>query len=105
MNTTYNYFAKLLSQVESRQKSHDENNKIFMERLIQMMRDYSLTLGEAIEWDMEGFHTAPGANEMDFEYELDYYFWSNGLDYSKSRFYSDIVDGRISDIELQAISK
>lgn len=77
------------------------NNRFtFATRIISMMNEYDLSMKDAMLWDMEGFSDAPGANEMDFAYELDYYFWLNGLQLDETTLYREIMSGNHNDYVL-----
>lgn len=75
----------------------------FATRIVTMMAEYDLSMKDAMLWDMEGFSDAPGANEMDFAYELDYYFWLNGLQLDETSLYHDIMTGENPDYVLTKI--
>ena len=81
------------------------NQSTFISRIITMMAEYNLPMKDAMLWDMEGFTDAPGANDMDFSYELDYYFWINGLKLEQTLLYHEIMTGKHSDYVLMEPAK
>ena len=79
------------------------NQSTFISRIVTMMAEYNISMQDAMLWDMEGFTDAPGANDMDFLYELDYYFWLNGLQLDETSLYHDIMTGENPDYVLTKI--
>lgn len=104
MNTD-NYIKSLMDKVNKKEKDYEDSHKVFIHRIISMMKDYDISMQEAILNDMDGFPDAPGANEMDFLYELDFYFWTNGLKLEDTTLYLDIVTGKHKDYVLSTLNE
>lgn len=101
--TTFeDFFENLKSGVDNKATKYDTNHEIYVERILTMMQEYAISMAEAIEWDMDGFPDAPSSNEMDFQYELDYYFWNNGIQYDDTLIYRDIIFNNMNDIVIKS---
>lgn len=103
MKNADDYINSLLNKINDREKDYKLNNSVYIKRIISMMKDYDLSMKDAILWDMDGFMEAPGANDMDFLYELDFYFWSNGLKLEDTVLYHDVVTGKDTDYVLSTL--
>lgn len=103
MKNADDYINSLLNKINDREKDYKLNNSVYIKRIISMMKDYDLSMKDAILWDMDGFMEAPSANDMDFLYELDFYFWSNGLKLEDTVLYHDVVTGKDTDYVLSTL--
>lgn len=75
------------------------NLSVFNERLVSMMKDYTITLKQAIIWDMEGFDSYDYRKDT----HLQHYLIVNGIvDVEDRLFYLKIVKGLSPDIKLTA---
>lgn len=100
-----NYVKSLMDKVIQKENDYKKSHKIFIDRIISMMKDYDISMQEAILNDMDGFPDAPGATEMDFLYELDFYFWTNGLKLEDTTLYIDIITGKHKDYVLETLNE
>lgn len=67
---------------------------IYYKRIIEMMRDYDVTMQDAILWDMCGF--MPFASKgmiLSFEEEIDYYLHMNHIPSDSRTFFSGVALG------------
>lgn len=81
-------------------------DKNFRTRLVTMMKDYNISLNEAMEWDFEGFHNDVDRSEAEgmLEPDFHYYLFQNKVDPSHYCWYTDIFMGRQSDMKLRNIT-
>ena len=74
-----------------------KNLAVLTERLISMMRDYNITLKQAVMWDMEGFDNY----NPKIAAHIQHYLLVNGVNNVDDRlFYIKIVKGLSPDIVL-----
>lgn len=78
----------------------------FSERIIGMMKDYNITMFDAMLWDFESFYG--DANEMFWKKGKDIleatfgqYLDENGVEQNHQAFYIDIFMGRSENMELK----
>jgi hypothetical protein len=75
-----------------------KNLQVFNERLVSMMKDYDITLKQAIIWDMEGFDNYNYKKDT----HLQHYLIVNGIiDVEDRLFYLRVVKGISPDIKLR----
>lgn len=75
-----------------------ENLEVFSERIVSMMRDYNISLKEAVTWDMEGFDSYDTKNIR----HISHYLVVNGLtEYDDRLFYLKVMNGEIPNIGLK----
>lgn len=109
--TTFEDFINNISNIVEPSVLNTDSQKefaheIYIARILNMMQEYGITMGTAMEWDMDGFFDPPGCmpeepDAVDYAYELDYYFWTNGLSYEQSLLYHDIALNKHNDISLK----
>lgn len=76
------------------------NLKVYAERLVSMMKDYDITLKEAISWDMEGF----GNYNPSLVSHIHHYLVANGLHDTDDRlFYVKVMRGLVPDFKLSKL--
>jgi hypothetical protein len=84
--------------------------KIFSDRIFGMMKDYEVSMGEALWWDFEGFHHNTleyykrGGMEL-VEEKFHIYLEQNKIvEQGHKSFYVEIFMGRDDDIMLKKIT-
>ena len=71
---------------------------IFYKRILDMMRDYEISLSQALNWDMEGFMPFPQRGILlTGEEDVEYYLHVNYLPESSRAFFSGVMLGKIPD--------
>jgi hypothetical protein len=67
---------------------------IFYKRILEMMRDYDLTMQDAINWDMDGFMPYPSRGMiLTDEEEIDFYLHVNYVPESSRFFFTGVALG------------
>ena len=70
-------------------------------RLIGMMVDYSITLKEALHWDIDGFPPYWGSAKLSEAERFDYYLHCNYVNISDRRFLVEIAVSENVDFHLK----
>ena len=71
---------------------------IFYKRILDMMRDYSISLSQALSWDMDGFMPFPHRGMLlTDEEDVEYYLHVNYLPGSSRVFFSGVMLGKYPD--------
>lgn len=85
--------------------THDRTEN-FNRRLISMMKEYGITLSDALEWDFEGFGNIVEVSEDEgmLEADFSYYLSQNGVDPDAWSWYTDVFMGKIADLRLKDIT-
>ncbi len=74
---------------------------IFYKRVLDMMRDYEISLAQALSWDMDGFMPFPQHGMLlTDEEDIEYYLHVNYLPESSRVFFSGVMQGKIPDYGL-----
>jgi hypothetical protein len=77
-----------------------KNLKVFTERIVSMMRDYNISLKQAVIWDMEGF----GNYNPTISAHIQHYLIVNGiLNVNDRLFYIKVLRGFAPDIKLKEL--
>jgi len=96
MEVNDNFIIKMLKEASKRGEEDNKKKSEYDKRILEMMNEYDISLSEAIEWDMDGFPDAPNnyGEDNDIPYEIDFYLWTNGVTYSQSLYYRDVLLGK-----------
>lgn len=71
---------------------------IYNRRLVSMMKDYDISLKEAIEWDMSGFQHH---YKLSYDSHVAHYLNSNGItDKDSILYYLKVLRGKLPDLKL-----
>lgn len=100
-STFEDFFENLKLTADKQNVDKDAAHQKYISRILSMMQEYDISMSEAIEWDMDGFHDAPGSDEMDYQYDLDYYFWINNISYEDTLIYRDIIAKHMVDLVVK----
>ena len=74
-------------------KSRDPTD-IYYKRILEMMRDYNLTMQDAINWDMDGFMPYPSRGMiLTDEEEIDFYLHLNYIPADSRTFFTGVALG------------
>jgi hypothetical protein len=74
---------------------------IYYIRILEMMRDYNISMKEAIEWDFDGFMPCPQRGViLTPEEEIEFYLFINYIPKKDSRIFQGIALGYMPDYEL-----
>ena len=74
---------------------------IYYIRILEMMRDYDISMKEAIEWDFDGFMPCPQRGViLTPEEEIEFYLFINYIPEKALKFFQGIVLGYTPDYEL-----
>lgn len=77
-----------------------KNLRVFTERIVSMMRDYDISLKQAVLWDMEGF----GNYDPTISAHIQHYLLVNGIRNANDRlFYIKVLRGFTPDIKLKEL--
>ena len=81
----------------------EKSLSIFNDRIVTMMKDYQISMRQALEWDFEGFENIlqQSWEENMLEHDFKYYLWQNGIRDDYWPFYADIFMGRANDMGLK----
>lgn len=67
---------------------------VYYKRILEMMRDYDLTMQDAISWDMDGFMPYPARGMiLTEEEEIDFYLHINYVPASSRVFFKGVALG------------
>lgn len=67
---------------------------IYYKRILEMMRDYDLTMQDAINWDMDGFMPYPSRGMiLTDEEEVDFYLHTNYIPADSRSFFMGVAFG------------
>lgn len=75
-------YVRDLERISAQRDSDSiESVNLFQRRLLGMMREYDITLGEALMWDYEGFENDISTQlvEETLEKQFDFYLWQNNV--------------------------
>ena len=89
----------LAPQAESKQAI-----EVFQHRILSMMRDYEITMGEALSWDYEGFENDIATQLADntLEADFDFYLWQNNVYASEiGKLATEVFFGREQDLYVR----
>ena len=78
---------------------------VYYDRLLGMMVDYGISLGEAIRWDFDGFMPMTFDILLKAEEEYKYYLHVNCIDDNDHSFFTRIALGIDPDIGLRKDNK
>ena len=74
-------------------KSRDPTD-IYYKRILEMMRDYKLSMQDAINWDMDGFMPYPSRGMiLTDEEEIDFYLHINYIPADSRTFFTGVALG------------
>lgn len=83
-----------------------KTEKVFADRILDMMEDNSCTMKEALEWDFEAFDFDIRGMDADLlEDEFNFYLAKNGV-YGRGivEFYTDVMCHKKQDFALRKVS-
>jgi hypothetical protein len=75
------YVQDLERIAAQRDAASKEAEELFQRRIMTMMRDYQISMGEALMWDYEGFENDIAFQMKDgtLEADFDFYLWQNNV--------------------------
>jgi hypothetical protein len=75
------YVEQLRVIANQREAESAQSIELFQSRILGMMRDYEITMGEALCWDYEGFENdiATQLADKTLEADFDFYLWQNNV--------------------------
>lgn len=83
-----------MKHFKSTHLSSRDATDIYYKRILEMMRDYDVTMQDAVLWDMCGFMPYPSKGMiLSFEEEIDYYLHMNYIPADSRVFFSGVALG------------